>query len=251
MAQLVVRNLPDDLVLALKHLLNREQMKSAVFQHGHQAHNTQGPVSNQSELWQFDVVQHEDGPLLAGLVTATVEDAASSPMTSWNDEKAEPLPIGMGSQAPLAAMTARLRSAMSRRSIRSAIAVTALGLGIGGGYWALVRWRGAPGHVAAVGDAARPPAGEPLTLDIDRGLQIEGFDHRFENAVEQRRGLPERGAALHARRGGRPADDAVVRAARVDPALPGGVRRSHGLVRQPRARCGLPSRGGGALRIAA
>ena len=37
-------------------------MTSASFQHGHKAHNTQGPVSNQSELWQFEVVQHEDAP---------------------------------------------------------------------------------------------------------------------------------------------------------------------------------------------
>jgi heme oxygenase (mycobilin-producing) len=37
-------------------------MNSAAFQHGHRAHNTQGPVSNQSELWAFDVVQHEDAP---------------------------------------------------------------------------------------------------------------------------------------------------------------------------------------------
>ena len=36
-------------------------MSSAAFQHGHKAHNTQGPVSNQSELWSFDVVQSE-GP---------------------------------------------------------------------------------------------------------------------------------------------------------------------------------------------
>ena len=37
-------------------------MNSAAFQHGHQAHNEQGPVSTHSELWQFDVVQHEDAP---------------------------------------------------------------------------------------------------------------------------------------------------------------------------------------------
>ena len=37
-------------------------MNSAAFQHGHKAHGSQGPVSNQSELWQFDVVQHEDAP---------------------------------------------------------------------------------------------------------------------------------------------------------------------------------------------
>jgi hypothetical protein len=35
-------------------------MNSAAFQHGHRAHSSQGPVSNQSELWSFDVVQHED-----------------------------------------------------------------------------------------------------------------------------------------------------------------------------------------------
>ena len=32
---------------------------SAAFQHGHRAHATQGPVSNESALWSFDVVQHE------------------------------------------------------------------------------------------------------------------------------------------------------------------------------------------------
>ncbi|MDQ1519674.1 MAG: hypothetical protein QOI55_747 [Actinomycetota bacterium] len=35
-------------------------VKSNAFQHGHQAHNTQGPVSTNAELWSFDVVQHED-----------------------------------------------------------------------------------------------------------------------------------------------------------------------------------------------
>ncbi len=35
-------------------------MSSQAFQEGHRAHGTQGPVSNQSELWAFDVVQHED-----------------------------------------------------------------------------------------------------------------------------------------------------------------------------------------------
>jgi heme oxygenase (mycobilin-producing) len=37
-------------------------MNSVAFQHGHKAHASQGPVSNQSELWAFDVVQHEDAP---------------------------------------------------------------------------------------------------------------------------------------------------------------------------------------------
>lgn len=32
---------------------------SPAFQHGHKAHETQGPVSSHSELWSFDVVQHE------------------------------------------------------------------------------------------------------------------------------------------------------------------------------------------------
>ena len=36
-------------------------VQSPSFQHGHRAHNTEGPVSNQSELWSFDVVQSE-GP---------------------------------------------------------------------------------------------------------------------------------------------------------------------------------------------
>ena len=35
-------------------------MSSAAFQHGHKQHSGQGPVSTSAELWQFDVVQHED-----------------------------------------------------------------------------------------------------------------------------------------------------------------------------------------------
>lgn len=35
-------------------------VNSPAFQHGHKAHNTEGPVSSQSELWSFDVVQHEE-----------------------------------------------------------------------------------------------------------------------------------------------------------------------------------------------
>jgi heme-degrading monooxygenase HmoA len=37
-------------------------VQSPAFAHGHRAHETQGPVSNHSELWGFDVVQHEDAP---------------------------------------------------------------------------------------------------------------------------------------------------------------------------------------------
>ena len=33
---------------------------SPAFQHGHRAHSSEGPVSSQSELWSFDVVQHEE-----------------------------------------------------------------------------------------------------------------------------------------------------------------------------------------------
>jgi len=36
-------------------------MQSPAFQHGHRGHNTEGPVSTQSELWAFEVVQSE-GP---------------------------------------------------------------------------------------------------------------------------------------------------------------------------------------------
>jgi heme-degrading monooxygenase HmoA len=35
-------------------------VSSAAFQHGHRAHDTAGPVSSQSELWSFAVVQHEE-----------------------------------------------------------------------------------------------------------------------------------------------------------------------------------------------
>jgi len=37
--------------------------ESTAFTKGHTAHNTQGPVSSQSELWSFDVIQQEVGPL--------------------------------------------------------------------------------------------------------------------------------------------------------------------------------------------
>ena len=37
-------------------------MSSAAFGEGHRAHTSEGPVSNQSDLWSFDVVQHEDAP---------------------------------------------------------------------------------------------------------------------------------------------------------------------------------------------
>jgi heme-degrading monooxygenase HmoA len=37
-------------------------MQSPAFGHGHRAHDTQGPVGTGSELWSFDVVQHEDAP---------------------------------------------------------------------------------------------------------------------------------------------------------------------------------------------
>ncbi len=30
------------------------------FQRGHKAHSTQGPVSSESALWSFDVIQHEE-----------------------------------------------------------------------------------------------------------------------------------------------------------------------------------------------
>ncbi len=36
-------------------------VQSSAFTRGHKAHNTQGPVSSQSELWSFEVIQHEVG----------------------------------------------------------------------------------------------------------------------------------------------------------------------------------------------
>lgn len=36
-------------------------VQSPAFQHGHRAHTTEGPVSSESALWSFDVVQSE-GP---------------------------------------------------------------------------------------------------------------------------------------------------------------------------------------------
>jgi heme-degrading monooxygenase HmoA len=35
-------------------------VNSPAYRHGHRAHAEHGPVSNQSELWSFDVVQHEE-----------------------------------------------------------------------------------------------------------------------------------------------------------------------------------------------
>ena len=35
-------------------------VNSPAFEHGHKGHSTQGPVSSHSELWAFDVVQHEE-----------------------------------------------------------------------------------------------------------------------------------------------------------------------------------------------
>jgi heme-degrading monooxygenase HmoA len=37
-------------------------VESPAFQHGHRAHDSSGPVGTESELWSFDVVQHEDAP---------------------------------------------------------------------------------------------------------------------------------------------------------------------------------------------
>ena len=37
-------------------------VNSPAFQHGHQAHSSDGPVGTASELWSFDVIQHEDAP---------------------------------------------------------------------------------------------------------------------------------------------------------------------------------------------
>lgn len=35
-------------------------VSSPAFQHGHKAHGERGPVSTHSELWAFNVVQHEE-----------------------------------------------------------------------------------------------------------------------------------------------------------------------------------------------
>ena len=37
-------------------------VESSAFQRGHRAHDAQGPVSSQSELWAIEVIQHEEGP---------------------------------------------------------------------------------------------------------------------------------------------------------------------------------------------
>ena len=37
-------------------------VSSPAFEHGHRAHGTRGPVSSHSDLWSFDVVQHEEAP---------------------------------------------------------------------------------------------------------------------------------------------------------------------------------------------
>jgi len=36
-------------------------VQSSAFTRGHRAHHSQGPVSSQSELWSFDVIQREEG----------------------------------------------------------------------------------------------------------------------------------------------------------------------------------------------
>ncbi|HEY7107292.1 MAG TPA: antibiotic biosynthesis monooxygenase [Acidimicrobiia bacterium] len=38
-------------------------VESPAFTHGHRAHSSDGPVSSHSDLWSFDVVQHEDAPI--------------------------------------------------------------------------------------------------------------------------------------------------------------------------------------------
>ena len=38
---------------------------SPAFQHGHKAQSSGGPVGTASELWSFDVIQHEDAPSTA------------------------------------------------------------------------------------------------------------------------------------------------------------------------------------------
>lgn len=40
----------------------RRWVESPAFTHGHRAHDADGPVGTASELWGFDVVQHEDAP---------------------------------------------------------------------------------------------------------------------------------------------------------------------------------------------
>lgn len=37
-------------------------VNSAAFAHGHRSHSAQGPVGTASEVWAFDVVQHDDAP---------------------------------------------------------------------------------------------------------------------------------------------------------------------------------------------
>ncbi len=37
-------------------------VESPAFAHGHRAHDTDGPVGSDSDLWGFDVVQHEEAP---------------------------------------------------------------------------------------------------------------------------------------------------------------------------------------------
>ena len=38
-------------------------VESSAFQRGHKAHNAQGPVSSQSELWAYEVIQSEVAPV--------------------------------------------------------------------------------------------------------------------------------------------------------------------------------------------
>lgn len=39
----------------------RAWVESAAFTRGHRAHHSEGPVSSQSELWSYEVIQREEG----------------------------------------------------------------------------------------------------------------------------------------------------------------------------------------------
>ncbi len=101
------------------------------FQRGHKAHNTEGPVSSESALWSFDVIQREESsapPRLTKVSGKTLHGgpAASGPAARpWSHDHDRhpghrghpprgaredlPLPAGAG-RAPCAASTWRSRA---------------------------------------------------------------------------------------------------------------------------------------------
>jgi len=61
---------------------------SPAFQHGHRAHATEGPVSNHSELWSFEVIQHEEANDPAGRRGEVERPGAQAPGAGMQEASA-------------------------------------------------------------------------------------------------------------------------------------------------------------------